>query len=831
MIHRTLITAAALASALLAAMTSAAPDRAHETALAMESIAALDLGIREPATPDDYGFAAALLGVAHDLDPTNTELARAVAEAAWSSGDQTLMLEATRSIVRNDPKDTVAQLRLVSSIINRAQTVEERLKMYGRFTGQGASRLDPSVRSRLMLDAALLERDRGNTDAFERLLRSSARLDVSHKEAQTLLAQTMAVAGAEPSVRMRLQLKVLYADPLDAHTHHSLASMCAAEGAVDSAWRFLNNAINIHRIGSNSVPELLREQRLSLLWQYEGPESILKLLNPSLSDERKTLQAAIETRLSLDEPTDDLGDPLDIRFPPGTDRIRLLAGLAVNDQETVDNVMGDLQRGLRDLFEQTTERMQERGANQGRLLGEYLLEVVSLQTMRAIAGVDPDVIERDIDRIVERAPQFAQLFRPLEPFTLFVNKEYDTARQTALDNLMASAQRDLLIALSSDRLGDTDRAIGEYKQITYDYPLQAAGAYARSRLRELVSDTSELITEQGAIMADLERSVPEWVESMIRSPENTATLSVRPLERTYPATTPAMLEIELRNLMTIPIALGPTHPLDSDMLLIPGFRYKSGNLVGFPSAKVLDLGRRLRLEPREILRLEVPANTPRTRWLLRTQSHITHNQKWRALQGFRPIQGGAILNSPFSLFAETQRIERPLLAETKRPVADIAQGVRGAEAPREFILAAASALYTPYMRSDLNESSVKDLVEALWERYEQADDTTRAWMLCVLPTRSSVGMLSEFDTRVVESITGASLIDGDVSTPLLTAALVTRVSGVGSPLLELARSHDDNRIRMIAAVIEDRIDQVQTLYADIQRPFEVLAPRSSVNVR
>ena len=122
--------------------------------------AILDLRLHESPAPIDYELTANLLSIASDLDPTNAEYARDMAQASWLAGDQSLMLEATRRVIKIDPKDSVAQLRLISAKINEKQTLEERKALYDRFLSDAGKSIDPSVRSRLALDAALLDQAR-----------------------------------------------------------------------------------------------------------------------------------------------------------------------------------------------------------------------------------------------------------------------------------------------------------------------------------------------------------------------------------------------------------------------------------------------------------------------------------------------------------------------------------------------------------------------------------------------------------------------------------------------------------------------------------------------
>ena len=801
------------------------PARAAES---VEMVAGLDLGLNEPVTTDDYQIAMHLMSMALELNPADADLARSVAQAAWSCGNHEELINATRVVVRNDPADTVAQLRLISAIINRHQTVDERIAAYERFLGEGAESIDPSVRSRLMVDRALLERELGDEIRFLSSLRKAAKLDPANKEAQSLVAQHYSQIIDDASVLMRLQLRVLYADPLDPNVIISIARMCAAEGATDVAWRFLNNGIKIFKIDNGSAPSALQEQQLSLLWQYEGPQAILDKLNPSLSDERATTRARIEARIEANEPFDDIKKPMDIRYDPGIDRIRLLAAAILEDQETIDSVLLDLERSLIAYYQAIQEQMKLRGVNKGQLLGGYLAEVVTFQTMRAIVGVPGDEIEQDITTIIENAPELEPFFRPFEPFSMFAMGEYQQAMDTASKTLSPSASRDVLIALSAERLGQSERAIELYTQLTLDYPLQAVGSIARSRL-EVMTDGADMTTPEGAKMREIAQRVPEWFDHMITSPQNTMSLSIRPLKTSYAPGERAKIEIRLSNLSTLPLSLGSAHPIDSNMLVVPGFREIDGEFKGIGRSSVVDLGRRLRLKPLEEMIVVVDPDSIQSRWLIQNQPQSVVRQRWRGLQGFKPMMGGGIINSPFSLVSETQIVERRVLGEASMMVEDLIETIRAPESDRfeRGVLGAAAILIKIESRPDLTEADLERIVDALWERYLSGDTATRIWMLGTLPVKLAAKPMNSFDERVKQTLTADSLINPDIDPLLVAMVLVTRVEMMGSSVFDVARGHPDERLGWMADLIAERIRNLEPMYAGTDNPFEVFsAPKA-----
>src|SRR5690606_22072900 len=113
---------------------------------------------------------------------------RLLLEAWYAAGDEAKVIEVTREIIRLDPSDTVAQLRLISDRISRYQSVEERQTAFDRLLGESGGAIDPSVRSRLALDDALLARELGDEQRFVERLSMATQLDSSNKPAAVLAA-------------------------------------------------------------------------------------------------------------------------------------------------------------------------------------------------------------------------------------------------------------------------------------------------------------------------------------------------------------------------------------------------------------------------------------------------------------------------------------------------------------------------------------------------------------------------------------------------------------------------------------------------------------------
>ena len=138
--------------------------RAVATRLARQAIF-LARAVQDPSL-EDFRAAALTLGEAIELDPSRPELTRLQIDAFRTAEDDEGVLEATGRLVRQDPRDTAAQLRLITDRIGSLQRIEDRIAAYKNLLGADGERLDASIRSRLAFDAALLTRELGDEDGF-----------------------------------------------------------------------------------------------------------------------------------------------------------------------------------------------------------------------------------------------------------------------------------------------------------------------------------------------------------------------------------------------------------------------------------------------------------------------------------------------------------------------------------------------------------------------------------------------------------------------------------------------------------------------------------------
>lgn len=792
--------------------------------------ALLDLGLQKVPSPDDYQLACELLWIASQLDPTNADTARLVVESAWSAGDLDTMILATRRVIACDPKDTVAQLRLVSSIINTKQTVEERLALYARFLGESGSSLDDSVRSRLALDAALLERERGNAQGFVERLHLATKLDESNKSAASLAAQYYGQMSSDPVSWLEYQRKLLYADPLDPNVHLTIARILAREGAFAPAERFLKNATYLFELETGRPPSMIEELRFAMKWQIEGPKSVLDELNPILYDRRAEAQARIDSYIEAQLPLDDLIKPIDIRYDIGIDKIRLLAAFNTDDVEMTQRIIDDIELSVKGTILSIGNQLGERGADKNALLSQLVASIADFQVMRAMVELETDEIRTDIDEIVKNLPMLEPYFAAIEPLTLYAEGKHEESLAMIL-RLKSTVVLQMIEALSHEKLGNRDLAINRLNSIFRNHSLNAYGAFARSRLIKMgVGD--QTLSTAGKQMIQISGTIPNWIDQMNSRVTTFMSLDIVSPAPVIDALDEPMITIRLKNISPIPLAVGSSHPIDSRFLIVPRIDDQSAGFSGKVVSKVVQLNHRLRLRPLEEMVVRVPAESVQSQWILKMQSNVSIRERWRVLQGFRPRvsddvlkqsqspQGASIygiVNSPLGLTAESMLVQRLALLESSFTPEQLVTGLQSDDLnlARRALIACAGRLVLPATGKAFTLAQQSIVIDALIEMYTHASSEQRAEMVLLLPHRHQVSEMIAFDDHVVRLLISDALIDSVVDPVVLASVLLTRTDAADSPVFDVLEQTQDPRLARIAQVIQSRLERNEVTYSTV----------------
>ncbi|MCA9299561.1 MAG: hypothetical protein KDA28_10870, partial [Phycisphaerales bacterium] len=299
--------------------------------------------------------------------------------------------------------------------------------------------------------------------------------------------------------------------------------------------------------------------------------------------------------------------------------------------------------------------------------------------------------------------------------------------------------------------GRVDEAVGMFRRVSQDLPFDLFGAYAQGELLRMKG--AEAVFSEYTVQArDWRRGVPDWIDRMTADPTSFMTMDVVVDPDTLDGTGGAVLTIRLRNLAPIPLGLGANQPLNSRLLISPALRAGIDPQIEFIRPEVVDIGRRLRLMPRESIETKVWVEPGFTGWFVETCAAHTIRMNWRVIQGFRVNSDGLYVVGPLCLEAATDTVVRLQLQQTRLAPADLAEQIT--TEPEERLAKPLTALRALLLnpvpdRPLLASTEVQEgMAEVLAARYHGLGRAGRAAMLCNIPTARQIPAFEVFDQTV-----------------------------------------------------------------------------------
>jgi hypothetical protein len=786
------------------AMTLAAADHATRAVL-------IDLGLPESPAPTDYEVAARTLALIAELSPLDAEIARLETAAAFGTGNPRLLAAATSRVVRLDPADTVAQLRLITARIAERQTAEERLEVYARLLGPRGVSIDPTVRSRLALDAALIHRERGDIDGFVRELSRAIELDRTNKEAQHLATSYFAGLSSDDADGkaglLEMQLNLMWADPVDPNIYLSIARMLAVEGATQQALRFHSIGVSI-LAQAGQLDQKNQVETLALQWLTAGPQPVLAQIDQDLRVMRDLARMRYEEDLQRDIPDRLLTPPEEVFLDPLFEKIRVIAAMDAMDSEALRTGLRELDANAAFQLRQMEEALALRDEESRREAFEaFAVTVVESQFMRVLANVEVE----QLAALMPQLPKFIgeekweRFRRPLTAWVALRTGDLERARALLRELGTAASEMQILQAELLVAEGRSTEAAAVYDRILRQRAFIPFGAWARSRAMELTGRTDP-VTEAGRRMRRMAEEVPGALDSIVRDAASAIALNIVPTEEVYAPGERAELRVSLANTTPWPLSLGSNRTISSRVLL--GVLVDNAEeLASPPQPMIIDLDRRFRLEPGETLEVTARVERGLNGLIFDASGRGQIRQRWQGWQSPALGPDGAYRAGPFSLSDSTVKFTRATRDETRLPDAAIAELVRNAEGD-DAVAAIESAAARLWRGSPADPVGIADeaaIVSALTARYDGAGGAERALLLAALPSASQVASMAPFDEHVRRGVSLEAV--RRIETPRVVAALLllTRVTDPDSPLLDAARGSDDAGLSRLAAALEGRL--------------------------
>lgn len=608
---------------------------------------------------DDFRIAALHLGLALHIDPSSEEILRRQITAWKEAGDEERHLRATRALLELCPTDTVAQLRLLTAGLNKIQLAELRLAAYDRLLGPLGDKVDPAIRSRIALDAALVARERGDDRGYvERLSRATA-MDSSNKEAAVLAAATFLERSDDPLGRVEMLANVLLADPVDPSASLNLARELRSHGAFKSAARLQENAeFILRREGAAPDDDTFTESMLSL-WQAGATREFLTTLQNVENVSRERRRQEIQYLEMSGQPT---GPPIEqFRLPIAMEVLRFAANLSLDEREAA---LASLRAIIQEAGAEV-ERMKAPAEGVAPLTPDEitartLTHASNMLWLGAWLGANPDETQASLDAAETSDRLLPDAVSRYRGWIAIARGEMTTARELLSPLAQTDAQARLGLARIAELEGATRLAAQHYAVVLSRQPDSMLGRFARQRIETLLGAPVEPTPVARELEAYASR-LPPWLDDMARAPTSYLFLDVKPIRDTANVIDGAWVDITLQNTGRTALAIGPSAPIPSRLLLTPDIGVQGrGQNPDAMQPEIIDLDRRVRLASGETLRARVWAGQGFVGDLIDSLG-VPLTLRWRGTLNFLPDAQGRLMAGPFSVTADAGIMTRPII--------------------------------------------------------------------------------------------------------------------------------------------------------------------------
>lgn len=787
--------------------------------------------VRETGEPSvsTYRLAGNLLSVARRLTPDDQDLLRSELEAWKAAGDEARELDCTREIIRLDPKDTVAQLRLLTAAIAKLQDADQRVAVYERLLGKDGSKLDESIRSRLALDAALLARENGDERGFLDKLTYAVTADMTNKEAAALFATYFLDRTQNPRERADILANVILADPLDADAHRNLAIELMRQGAYPAARRFFDYMGAIQKsAGIEETSQVLFDYLLAI-WNADGAARTIEMISA----------IEIQEQLKLDQARQDLinqGHQPPERTPvviaAMLETIRLAIFAARGDQERALNSLQRTDLVSMATIDQLRKEAEERGPEAvAQIESIEQHTVLEILWLRLLAGQELDKVKETIEVLRHNT---------VKPLTAEALQRYDgwlaahmgdTGIARDLLNPIADSDPNARFALAvcAEKEGKTPEAIEHYTKVARAVPLSTLAGMARMRIERLQSRPLEM-TQEVRELNDAMLAFAPWLNRMVTEPRSFVSLIAEPLQTKIDCLGRVDLKIRLRNEMSssgIPLGVGPDRAINSRILLSPMVTTSLVKQSQLMRPEVVRLDRRLRLKPGESIETTFWGDRWKVGEVLDASMNMQATLRWRAVQGFKVTEKGLFEPGPLCVTYDSSLITRQILPipGTAGAMADELALTRGPDFMRS-ILAATLPMRLGHMqlmqaqKADPSTPEGEQMAQALPQLMQER----QIILSTLLQKMASLDALEK--AFVISTMSGAGLFSGEergevlstvdpMSDPILTVATMLALGGAFDPVtFDTAARSSDPQIAEIARLMIQMAEIIQKTGAE-----------------
>jgi len=758
---------------------------------------ALDLMQLPEPTSSDYRVALALSEWATELAPEWLDGWRVLlrlAAAAEGSDDRTAerMRTALSAIVRLDPRDEVARLRLLGVAVERFDTVEERLAAYDRLLeASNLPKLGTAVAARLAYESAMLLYRSGDVVGFAERLAESVALDPSYPPATEMAAGFLRHNLDDPVGEVELFAAAALANPSNLLPLETLASISLRNGAYRAAARLYGLLVELT---STSSPE------------SAGAVAGLAMARWALGEAAAAVEVIDARQTALDQAARDearrrnpgLG-PLEseqVRAPPD----RQLAAVRAVIQRSRGSSEADAALAVAMLaLRLEADRMMkedEAGESRSRRLGALALEGASLVLW---LGEDVDASRRMLEELGSMVKLSETAEGRFEGW-LALQRGDPAAALEIFSDADASPLAAIGLAEALEGVGRRSEAARRHLRNAREVPGTVYGVWSQNRLATLLGrpvPPSEIAEAIEAIVSEM----PRTYDRLLLDRERAVSLTLRPPGRPVEPLEPLVVEVEIANLTDLPLSIDAVGPIEPNLAVLATAQIPQVQGTVQADPMIVPIGQRLRLEPRERVVVAIDLGLGPVGDVLERTSISGSTVQARVLSNFRPVPGGALQPGMLGAKAQGPQMRIDGVRVSSGWLEDAVAAIRTPDEARDLVLISLLAAIGAATETNLEAipegefAAIGEIFPAILAAWPSLGPAGQGWLLASLPAIESAGIdrIVEVARRSDETLTILGYVLGRVRSP-------------DDPVLLEALASDDPRLRAIAELVENRIE-------------------------
>ncbi len=761
--------------------------------------AAFTLVESQPITVDVLGTAVVLVEEAFALNPEDAELCRLLYRFADLAENDEVRGRALGMLVRLDPLDDVARLLRVTAAVDRYQTVEGRLAAYEKLLAEPArTALGPTVASRLANDYAWLLDRTGDIDGFARWIAEAVVLDPSTRTAAATAAGFFRMnVGADPFAEAELLTTLLLADPTSLETQTVLARLLVENGAYVGADRLYDLAARNSEARRAPPSGGLLADRIVAQWGRGDVRGALAIVQRRQREVDEPYRAALRSENQELTPVE-----LAQRHAPIT--VTLATARAALLDRYDDRLAGAALDSALAAYDLHIGILKNEASIEARLIAELALEAAFVTlwlgggTDRAQGYLD------DASAILGEQALSDDARLRFEGWMALRRDEVSRA----LDLLQPIAARDAaaqlgvaMCRLAEGKRRDAARAL---YGVATSRRGTLMGMWAQDTLQELLGQPLPV----GEIASKLEQliaSIPRIVDRLPEEPTLAVSVRVQPSKTTFGPYEPVIVNIEISNNASFPLAIDARGPIQSQVALSLKTQIARAPDITELRPMVVDIDRRLRLGPHERLVIPVDLRRGALAQVLNRTPLRGATLKVTATMAFyvagpgsiRPgVLGSDVTSPPFRIDGVrlTPGWISSSIADILDPdtVKDIETFALLSQLVSIVVRAREEVPLQAIERFGDPQRVAKDTAAAIIHAYGKLNPVSRAWVLGAM-----------IRTPALDPIYSMAQKDDDKLVRI--AYLLYCLTGADDPMIDAARRGDDASVRLVAEMMYARI--------------------------